>query len=134
MSLHTYSSRSDILSHEYYRYSEDNGRTWSEPEQILARQKTDRGTIQRHARGGYVDLMTDRFFKIRNEALLPNDEIGEFMQNKTFHYTLSTDGGRSELYDVPFITEGEEFDADHPLPNVVWGKNCFMLGDATCRP
>lgn len=134
MSLHTYSSRSDILSHEFYRFSDDNGRTWSEPVLVPASATRPEGTLRRHARGGYLDPVTGMFLKIRNEAVLPNDEVSEFMTHNTVHYALSLDGGRTDLYDVPLVAEGPEYDADHPLPNVTRGKNCFMLGDRTCMP
>jgi hypothetical protein len=134
MSLHTYSSRSDILSHEYYRFSSDNGATWSEPSLVPAGRKTPEGMLRRHARFGYCDPATGRFLKIRNEAILPNDEVHEFMTHNTVHYSVSVDGGRTELYDVPLVADGADFDEDHPLPNVHRGRNCFMLGDATCVP
>lgn len=134
MSLHTYSSRSDILSHEFYRFSSDNGKTWSEPVTVPAGKQLPEGMLRRHARGGYLDPATERFLKIRNEAILPNDKVGEFMTHNTVHYALSLDGGRNDLYDVPLVADGPEFDEDHPLPNVTRGKNCFMLGDATCTP
>lgn len=134
MSLHTYSSRSDILSHEFYRFSSDNGKTWSEPTLIPAGEETPNGTRRRHARGGYLDPGTGRFLKIRNEAVLPNDEVHEFLLWNTVHYAVSEDGGRTDLYDVPLVQDGDQFDKDHPLPNVTRGRNCFMLGDATCMP
>ncbi len=132
MSLHTYSSRGDIFSHEFYRFSDDNGRSWSDPVVVPAGEKTARGTRRRHARGGYLDPGTGRFLKLRNEAVLPHDEVSEFMRWNTVHYTVSIDGGKTDLYDTPLVHDGH--DEDHPLPNVVRGKNCFMLGDSTCMP
>lgn len=133
MSVHTLSSRSDILSHEYYRFSEDNGRTWSEPVLVPASRETPEGTLQRHNRGGYLDPATGRFIKLRNEAVLPNNEVLEFMRFNTVHYAVSTDGGRTDLFDEPLVATGDH-DADHPLPIVRRGHNCFMMGDCTCQP
>ncbi|RKX33767.1 MAG: hypothetical protein DRP71_09385 [Verrucomicrobia bacterium] len=133
MSVHTLSSRSDILSHEYYRFSEDNGRTWSEAELIPASRETPEGTLQRHNRGGYLDPATGRFIKLRNEAVLPNNEVMEFMRYNTVHHAVSLDGGRTDLFDEPLVAMGD-YDADHPLPNVRRGHNCFMMGDSTCQP
>ncbi|MEZ5278209.1 MAG: sialidase family protein [Opitutaceae bacterium] len=134
MSVHTLSSRSDILSHEYYRFSNDNGRTWSEPTLVPAGRQTQAGMLRRHQRGGYLDPATGRFIKLRNEAVLPNDEVLEFMRFNTVHYAVSLDGGRSDLFDEPLVQSGPGFSADHPLPNVRRGHNCFMLGDSTCLP
>lgn len=134
MSVHTLSSRSDILSHEYTRFSEDNGRTWSEPTLIPASRETPEGTLQRHNRGGYLDPATGRFIKLRNEAVLPNNEVLEFMRFNTVHYAVSVDGGRTDLFDEPLVQTGEGYDADRPLPNVRRGHNCFMMGDSTCQP
>lgn len=133
MSVHTLSSRSDILSHEYYRFSEDNGRTWSDARLIPASRETPEGTLQRHNRGGYLDPATGRFIKLRNEAVLPNNEVLEFMRYNTVHHAVSVDGGRTDLFDEPLVARGN-FDADHPLPNVRRGHNCFMMGDSTCQP
>jgi len=134
MSVHVLTSRSDILSHEYYRFSEDNGRTWSDPTLIPASRETPEGTLQRHNRGGYLDPMTGRFIKLRNQATLPNNEVLEFMRFNTIHYAVSVDGGRTDLFDEPLVQAGAGYNADRPLPNVQRGHNCFMMGDSTCQP
>ena len=133
MSVHTLSSRSDILSHEYYRFSGDNGRTWSEPTMIPAGRATPDGMLRRHQRGGYLDPATGRFIRLRNEAVLPHDEVNEFMSFNTVHYSVSVDGGRTDLLDEPIVQAGG-FNPGHPLPGVWRGRNCFMLGDSTCQP
>ncbi|MBT3274384.1 MAG: hypothetical protein HN368_14600, partial [Spirochaetales bacterium] len=134
MSLHVYSSRSDILSDEYYRFSEDNGVSWSDAAHISAGETTPEGTLRRHARGGYLDPVTGRFIKIRNQAILPDDRVGDFMRFNTVHYAVTLDGGRTDVFDEPLVQAGGGYNADHPLPNVSRGKNCFMLGDCTCMP
>ena len=134
MSIHVYSSRSDMMDTEYIRFSADNGRSWSDPVTRPARTQTPRGVLQRHARGGYLDPRTDRFIRLRNQALLPTDSVGEYMTNNTIHYAVSTDGARTDLFDEPLIQAGPEFGEDHPLPGVYRGRNCFMIGDFTCVP
>jgi hypothetical protein len=134
MSLHTYSSRSDVLSHDFYRFSDDNGQNWSDPVLVPAEEQTESGIRRRHARGGYLDPTSGRFLKIRNEAVLPNDKVSEFMTHNAVFIALSLDGGRTHVYDGPLVADGPEFNPKHPLPNVTVGKNCFMLGDSTCMP
>ncbi len=49
-------------------------------------------------------------------------------------YRVSTDGGRTYLFDEPIVQQGEAYSAQHPLDGVYIGKNCFFLGDSGCRP
>lgn len=49
-------------------------------------------------------------------------------------YRVSTDGGRTYLFDEPIIQRGDEYSPQHPIDGVHIGRNCFFLGDSGCRP
>jgi hypothetical protein len=49
-------------------------------------------------------------------------------------YRVSTDGGRTYLFDEPIVQKGEEYSPQHPIDGVTIGRNCYFLGDKGCRP
>jgi len=134
MSIEQRWSRSDTIDVSYYRYSTDNGRTWSDPEERATGEKRPDGMLRRHLRGGYVDPRTGRFLEFWNEGLLPSDDPLEGMRRWNIFYTVSEKGDRDNGAAQQIVHQGNEFDATHPLPGVYTGKNCVMLGDSTCRP
>jgi len=127
-------SRSDTVDVAYLRWSEDDGRTWSEPREWAMRFDDPQGVGRRHARGGYVDPVTGRCLIVRTEGILPTDDPIEGMRHWTLHYTVSDDGGRTMLIDEQIIHEGDDYNAEHFLPDVTVGKNCAMMGDLGQRP
>jgi hypothetical protein len=56
------------------------------------------------------------------------------MYRWTLHYSVSEDGGRTDVAGGQIIHEGAEYDEVHHLPGVTVGKNCVMLGDFGQRP
>ncbi len=87
------------------------------------------GIGRRHPRGGYVDLASCRYINVWTEGVLPTDDPLEGMRHWTLHYSVSTDGGRSQVVDEQIIHEGDDYDAVHHLPGVRRGGNCVMMGD-----
>ena len=131
---HKYASRSDTIDQAFRRFSPDNGRTWSGEELIVTGAPVEGGMLRRHPRGGYADPKTGRYFVIWTEGVLPTDHPLEGLKRWKLYYTVSEDGGRTEIVREQIVHEGAEFSADHPLPGVWVGRNCVMLGDLTCRP
>lgn len=129
MSMHAFSSQSDMMELERYRLSTDNGRSWIDAGTVPAMTATPKGVLRRHARWGYADPRTDRYLRLRNEAVLPTDAVLEYMTHNTIHYEVSLDGGRSFVVDEPVVQAGSGFDEEHPLPGVWRGRNCYMIGD-----
>jgi len=127
-------SRSDTIDVAYYRWSKDNGRTWTDPVQRPTGEKRPNGMLRRHPRGGYVDAGTGRFIEIWNEGILPSDDPLEGMRQWNIYYAVSNDGGRAKREVHQVIHEGREFNAQHPLPGVFTGKNAVMIGDNPSRP
>lgn len=134
MSIHSQITRSDTNDVSYVRWSGDNGRTWSEPEEHPAFEPRPEGMLRRHPRGGYVDPPTGRYATITTEGILPSDDPLEGMRQWVLVYTVSEDGGHTSLVREQIIHEGDEYDETHHLPGVWRGRNCVMLGDFTCRP
>ncbi len=134
ISIHNLSSRSDTVDAAFLRFSEDNGRTWSEPRAWPTRFEHPDGVGRRHPRGGFVDPNTGRYVSFWTEGVLPTDNPLEGMTHWTVHYSVSEDGGRTNKISEPIIHEGAEFDARHPLPGVTVGHNCVQIGDLGQRP
>lgn len=133
MSYHSYTSRSDTVDVAYVRRSEDGGQTWSEPEEWATKFEHEDGTGRRHPRGGYVDPKTGRYVCVWTEGVLPNDDPLEGMRQWKLHYSVSDDGGKTDLVHAQIIHKGD-YDAVHHLPDVTVGKNCVMIGDLGQRP
>jgi len=134
VSLHTYTSRSDTADIAFVRFSEDGGRTWSEPNEWAMKFDHANGTGRRHPRGGYVDPRTGRYLEVWTEGVLPTDDPLEGMKQWELHYLVSDDGRKTVLIDEQIIHEGEVFDEVHHLPGVTVGRNCVMMGDRGERP
>ncbi len=134
MSIHSYTSRSDTVDTAFIRRSEDNGRTWSEPDEWATAFDHPKGTGRRHPRGGYVDLKTGRYITVWTEGVLPTDDPLEGLRQWTLHYSVSEDGGETQRVSEQIVHEGPGFDETHSLPGVTVGKNCVMIGDLGQRP
>lgn len=120
-------SRSDTVDAAYYRYSQDNGRSWSAPVAKPTGEKRPGGMLRRHPRACFVDPQTGRFLEFWNEGILPTDNPLEGMQQWNIYYRVDGD-----VHQV--IEEGARFDARHPLPGVYTGRNMVMLGDVASVP
>ena len=134
VSIHGYMSRSDTVDASFVRYSSDNGHTWGETIEWPTKFEHPDGTGRRHPRGGYVDPQTGRYISVWTEGVLPNDEPLEGMKRWTLHYSVSEDGGKTEIANGQIIHEGTGYDAVHHMPGVTVGKNCLMMGDLGERP
>ncbi len=129
LSVHSLTSRSDTVEMAYVRRSSDNGRNWSEAVAWPMRFAATSGMGRRHVRGGYVDPATGHYIQVWTEGVLPTDEPLEGMRQWKLHYSVSQDGGRTQIANEQIICAGDEYDETHPLPGVVIGKNCVMIGD-----
>src|SRR5258705_12688327 len=56
------------------------------------------------------------------------------MRQWNIYYAVSKDGGRTRDKVHQIIHEGQEFNAQHPLPGVLTGKNAVMICDNPSRP
>src|SRR5689334_16955441 len=128
MSIEHRYSRSDTIDVSYYRYSKDNGRTWTPPVERRTGEKRAGGMLRKHPRACFVDKGTGRFVEFWVEGILPHDDPLEGMQQWNVFYRV--DGGEPRQV----IHQGAEFGPTHPLPDVWTGKNCVMLGDVASVP
>ena len=134
MSIHNYTSRSDTVDIAFVRFSEDNGRSWSDTIEWPTRFDHPDGTGRRHPRGGYVDPQKGRYLTVWTEGILPTDKPLEGMKQWKLHYSVSEDGGKTQIVNEQIIHKGGEYDEIHHLPGVTVGKNCVMMGDLGERP
>lgn len=134
ISMHELMSRSDTTDVAFFRYSTDNGRTWTAGEEIRTEERRPQGKLRRMLRGACVDPHTGRFLRFRIEGVLPTDDPLEGMKQWVVFYSASVDGGRTWYLDEQIIHRGAEFSPTHPLPGVQTGRTCFMIGDTASVP
>ena len=134
VSIHSLTSRSDTVDAAFVRSSDDGGATWSDPDRWEMSFDHPQGTGRRHPRGGYVDLQTGRYISVWTEGILPSDDPLEGMIRWTLHYSVSEDGGRTQIVNEQIVHTGDGYDAIHHLPGVSVGANCVMIGDLGQRP
>lgn len=133
-SRHSHMTRSDTSDRVFVRASSDNGRNWSEPQEVTTVEKRGAATFRRSATGSIVDPKTGALVKFGNQGLFTDDSPLGRLRGYAIRYGVSPDGGRTWTVDEPVIQHGAEFSADHPLPGVWRGKNCAYIGDTTCTP
>lgn len=134
ISTHGLMSRSDTVDIAFIRFSDDDGRTWSATHELPTKFSHPAGTGRRHPRGGSVDPVTGRYVSFWTEGVLPTDSPLEGMRQWTLRYSVSEDGGRSQIVSEQIIHEGPGYDAVHHLPGVTVGHNCVMMGDLAEQP
>lgn len=132
--MHELTSRSDTTDVAFFRYSTDNGRTWTAGEEIRTEERRPQGKLRRMLRGACVDPHTGRFLRFRIEGVLPTDDPLEGMKQWTVFYSASMDGGLTWYLDEQIIQKGAEFSPTHPLPGVQTGRTCVMIGDTASAP
>jgi hypothetical protein len=127
-------SRSDTCDTGGQRFSSDNGRTWGAPTPIVLGETRTAGTFRRHLRAMAVEPGSGAFLTFRTEGVLPSDHPLEGLKQWAIFYTVSLDGGRTDVVDEQIVCAGPGYDAEHPLPGIRRGKSSYMLGDLTCMP
>jgi len=126
--------RSDTVECITEQHSPDNGRSWSEANVFPMGQKTAQGTVRRFPFPGYVCPHTGRLVRFRSDAVVPKDSPMDAARFWRTYYTVSEDGGRTNVSDEILQQKGEGFSPEHPLPNVWHGKNGITQGALSCAP
>lgn len=109
-------TRSDTSDRRWRRWSSDNGRTWSDPEEIEFIRKDSEGTHRVYTHPGRVDPFTGRLIRFSIRACLPTDQPSEGASRWSIWYEVSLDAGRGYSEARPVTDSG------------------CMLGDQTCVP
>jgi len=125
-------TRSDTTDSLSRSFSEDNGRTWCEPETLHFMKKTPQGIRRTYPQPVFPDPVRDLQLTMVLEGTLPTDDPLEGLKHWHLRYRVSRDGGRTHFVDEQVIEKG--FTPDHPCEGVWLGKNSMMIGDQTCRP
>jgi hypothetical protein len=134
LELRVLQRKSDLSESARERRSLDNGRTWQDEKVIALQEAQPTGHLRRYLFPGYVDPATGRLVSLRMEGVLPTDSPLEGMKCWLLYYTVSEDGGRTNLVDKQVVQDGAEYSAIHPLPGVWNGKNAIQIGATTCVP
>ncbi len=123
---------------KYSASSPDNGRTWNSfPPQPDFDSKLRKG-FRRGTYPFFVDPVEDRLITLVLSLdvpdLDPKIEEPPIGENEYYlRYRVSTDGGKTYLFDEPICQAGDYTDR-HPLDDVWLGKNGYYLGDVGCIP
>lgn len=125
-------TKSDMQDRKWRRWSSDNGKTWSEAEEIEFIRRSPEGVHRIYSHPPRIDPYKRCLIRFSNRVCLPNDRISEAPSRWTMWYEVSRDGGRN--YTVAEQIIGEGFTPDHPFEPIFSGKNGYMLGDQTCAP
>lgn len=123
MSIEQHWTRSDTIDVAYISHTRDHGRTWGERVERVTGEKTSRGMLRRHLRGGWVDARSGRFIELWNEGVLPSDDPLEGLRQWNLYYRVG-----NQVHQV--VHRGSGYSPEHPLPGVWRGKNSVMLGDS----
>lgn len=134
LSIQELMMRSDTVEVADFRYSNDNGRTWTNGEQMATYGVRPQGKLRRAMRGCVVDPVTGRLLHFYLEAILPTDDPLEGFRQWVAYCRVSEDGGMTWYANDQIIHRGAEFNSDHPLPGVRRGRTGFMIGDHASRP
>ena len=132
MKFYSYIQRSDTTEISYTQFSEDEGKTWSEPETIVTGRKTENGTERYYYRNSIIH--GDLLISMKIKGLLPTDDPIEGLKHWSTWYLVSKDGGRSSIVEEQVILDGAEYSEYHPVAGVWTGKNSLMMGDRTELP
>jgi len=132
MKFTSYIKRSDTTETSYVQFSEDNGKTWSEAEEIVTGKKTRQGTERYYYRNSIV--IGEYLLSMKIKGILPTDDPIEGLKHWSTWWLVSEDGGRSNKFEEQVILEGNEYDHSHPVEGVWAGKNSLMMGDRTELP
>lgn len=118
--------------------STDNGKTWNPLRPTPDFDGNLRKGFRRSVYPAFCDPEEDVLLSVVLALDVPNLDpnvveppIGE--NEYYLRYRVSTDGGRSFLFDDRIIQSGD-FSDRHPLDDVWLGKNGYYLGDVGCIP
>ena len=127
-------TRGDLCDRSFTMFSSDNGQTWSEPEVSKTEIEKSDGILRRRPMVAVLDKQKDRFIWFFNEGFFDGEDPLQGMLRYQLRYRVSSDGGHTWDTDELMIQEGEEFDKNHPFPDVWVGHNSMMIGDQSCVP
>ena len=120
---------SDRTSAAYRQVSDDNGKTWSEPERIAQDVRTEGDTVIEFGTGTPVALDPDRgvYIRFSREIVMPKGEVLEGCKHRKIFCEVSRDGGKTFSPLKQLIEDGSEFDATHYMKGVFDGKNSATM-------
>lgn len=116
----------------------DNGQTWKGAIPQPDFDSKLRKGFRRNAYPAFVDPVQDRLLTLVLALdvpdLDPTIEEPPVGENEYYlRYRVSTDGGKTYLFDERIKQEGDYTDV-HPIDDVFLGKNGYYLGDVGCIP
>jgi hypothetical protein len=119
-------------------FSPDNGRTWTP---LKPTPDFDSGLphgYRREWHPPFYDAVTGRVLRIINSMDTPGldpkiEEPPDALKTYYLRYRVSTDGGKTYLFDEPIVQKGP-YSAAEPFAGVKVGRNAIFMGDAGSLP
>jgi hypothetical protein len=115
-------------------FSPDNGRTWRPFTPAPDFDSALPHGYRRERFPLFVDPPSGRVVSILNSMDTPGVDPDEFeppiaLESYYLRYRVSTDGGRTYLFDEPIVQRGGKHTPEHPFDGVWKGKNAMFMGD-----
>ncbi|WP_291177860.1 sialidase family protein [Gimesia sp.] len=120
-------------------FSPDNGLTWEPVKPSPDFDKDLPYGYRRSPYGLWRDPVNGNILSLFNCMDTPDKDPKAHEPRWQWHwyylrYRVSTDGGRTYLYDKPIVQKGKQYSTEHPVDGVHISKNCYFLGDLGCDP
>jgi len=118
--------------------SDDNGKTWSTPDEMWVVKKTPEGIVRRVIKAGWIDPESGGLLIMHRTIIGETDHVLQrFGRGSTTAYTITRDGWRTELVNEPVLLanatlreDGLFHDKRYPESSIF----SMMYGDRTGRP
>ena len=121
-----------------HQRSDDHGKTWTAYRPTPDFDSTLRKGYRRGEYAAFVDPVEDRILTLvlsldvaDLDSTIEEPPVGE--NEYYLRYRVSTDGGKTYLFDERIRQDGDYTDR-HPIDGVWLGQNGYYLGDAGCIP
>ncbi|MBN2851974.1 MAG: exo-alpha-sialidase [Clostridia bacterium] len=131
MCEYSYIHLSDITDVAYRQFSDDHGKTWSEPLVRTTQEKLDHGILRDNIRSPVVYKKKNLLITFGVTGILPTGDPLEGLKWWHVYYMVSKDQGKTYHINERIILNGDEYDEKHPVTDVYEGKNSVMIGDTT---
>jgi len=127
MQIYNYVSSSDRADAIYQRFSNDNGKTWDQPELLHTYDKKGDYTIRYGVGIPFVDTDHNVLVRFRGTRFLKHDDVLSGQKRFKMFYQISKDEGKTFTAPIQIIEEGDEFNSEHYMSGVFYGKNCAQI-------
>lgn len=113
----------DVPGPREMAFSSDNGRAWPEVVPVPQPRKVEGGTLRNWPCAFFVDPVNGRLLQLALEGIFPTDSSHHGAKSYYLRYSVSLDGGRTNVVDDEVIMRG--YTHERPMPGIWIGRNAF---------